>query len=84
MNGIVKKVNRTATGFCSAEQLGSALSIAKQTESLKLDLKGHPRMQSVMDESQSNATPSDLVAGSRRSDFFVVSVIQQFKKQLIL
>ena len=36
MNGIVKYLNRKATVFSSAMQLGSALSIAEQTESLKL------------------------------------------------
>ena len=42
--GIVKYLNKKATGFSSASYLGSALSNTEKTEAVKLGLRGHPRM----------------------------------------
>ena len=73
--GIVKYLNRKATGFSSASRLGSALSKTEITESLKLGLRGHPRMQSVMDSSAAGATTAELVHVLRRTEEIVVSTL---------
>ena len=79
--GIIKSINRKGIGVSSADQLGLALSIAEQVEFLKIGLKGHQRMQSVMDSSQPNATPSDLVASLRRTeDIVVVPLIPRVRR----
>ena len=73
--GIVKYLNKKATGFSSASHLGSALSNTEKTESLKLGLRGHPRMQSVMDSSAAGWTASDLVHSLRRTEEIVVGTL---------
>jgi len=73
--GIVKYLNRKATGFSSASRLGSALSTTEITESLKLGLRGHPRMQSVMDSSAAGATTAELVHSLRRTEEIVVGTL---------
>lgn len=73
--GIVKYLNRKATGFSSAARLGSALSKTEITESLKLGLKGHPRMQSVMDAQAAGATTAELVHSLRRTEEIVVGTL---------
>ena len=40
----MKYLNRKVTGFSSATDLGLVYSTAEQTGSLKLGIKGYPRM----------------------------------------
>ena len=80
--GMVKYLNRKATGFSSASRLGSALSITEKTESLKLGLRGHPRMQSVMDSSAVGSTASDLVHSLRRTEEIVVETLTHRVRRL--